>query len=271
DIVISCGSSLSAANQVLSFENNAKSFVIMKPAHFPASRFDLVISHRHDRLRERDNVVSITGSLNTVNELSTEMDFKELAKVRRGLSEIPDMKVPKIGVLLGGDSKHFEFTACIAESICQQLREFLKKNRAVILLTTSRRTPKAVTDIFKEYFSKDSACRLFVVAEEDNPKGTIGGIFYLSDILLVSGESISMVSEAAASGKQTVVFAIKSKGKGNKIERFLKDMTARNFIKFVSHEEISRIFEKIISGEEKTAKLTVEEYVSRKIKGLLKG
>ena len=39
----------------------------------------------------------------------------------------------------------------------------------------------------------------------------MGGIVGLSDILIVSGESISMISEAASSGKNTIVFPLQKR------------------------------------------------------------
>jgi mitochondrial fission protein ELM1 len=38
----------------------------------------------------------------------------------------------------------------------------------------------------------------------------MGGILGLADLVLVSGESVSMVSEAASSGKRTIVFPVAS-------------------------------------------------------------
>lgn len=52
---------------------------------------------------------------------------------------------------------------------------------------------------------------MFVIANEFNPLGSIEAILHLSDILVVSGDSISMVSEAVNSGKYTVVFKLKRK------------------------------------------------------------
>ena len=76
--------------------------------------------------------------------------------------------------------------------------------------------------ILKKYFKDDPRCKLFVDAAEDNPDGTVGGIFYLSDTVIVSGESISMVSEAASSGKVVLVFEPHPRKKKNKVRGIFK-------------------------------------------------
>jgi mitochondrial fission protein ELM1 len=62
-----------------------------------------------------------------------------------------------------------------------------------------------------------------ILAGKNNVPEAVGGILALSDIVVVSGESISMVSEAVVSGKKTVVFLVDGpdrKPLTNKYSRF---------------------------------------------------
>ncbi|MFH1996404.1 MAG: ELM1/GtrOC1 family putative glycosyltransferase, partial [Candidatus Omnitrophota bacterium] len=67
-------------------------------------------------------------------------------------------------------------------------------------------TPAAVGRLLKEELARNKRCRLCVIANEENPEGTVAGILGASDIVVASGESISMVSEAMCAEKNVVVF-----------------------------------------------------------------
>ena len=67
---------------------------------------------------------------------------------------------------------------------------------------------------------------MLIIANESNPRGSLDAILHLSDILVVSGDSISMVSEAVNSNKYTVILKLKRKNKNfiSKHERFVEDL-----------------------------------------------
>ena len=50
--------------------------------------------------------------------------------------------------------------------------------------------------------------KLLILPNRENIPGALGGILGLADILVVSGDSISMVSEAASAGKKVVAFFV---------------------------------------------------------------
>jgi len=78
---------------------------------------------------------------------------------------------------------------------------------ADILLTTSRRTPGEIEQIILKGLKNFERCSLCIIANQRNIPEAVGGILGLSDLVIVSGESISMVSEALSSGKCTIVFS----------------------------------------------------------------
>ncbi len=238
DIVISAGSSLAPVNSAVSFDNNAVSVAIMKPGIEPLSRFNLVIMPTHDRPPERKNVMHLVGSLNAVSSGKIKEDFDKLVSWKPELREYEKANVPKIGLLLGGDSKNYTITKEMSDFLCLQIKRFLDETNGMVFITTSRRTPDTVVKVFESYFKNELCCRLFIVASEFNPEGTVGGIFHLSDYIIVSGESISMVSEAAASGKYTLAFEPHCQVPDNKVQRFLQAMSENGSIYFVKLNEI---------------------------------
>src|SRR5208283_2731741 len=88
-----------------------------------------------------------------------------------------------------------------------QIKEAAWHYNADILLTTSRRTPGTIEQIIFRELKNFERCSLCIIANQRNIAEAIGGILGLSDLVIVSGESISMVSEALSSGKPTIVFS----------------------------------------------------------------
>jgi mitochondrial fission protein ELM1 len=99
----------------------------------------------------------------------------------------------------------------VVENLIETLINTCEKLSGEIFLTTSRRTAQEVEEVVKMKLQSYSQCRLQVIANETNIEGAVGGILGLSDLVVVTGESISMVSEAASAGKYVIVFPLERK------------------------------------------------------------
>jgi mitochondrial fission protein ELM1 len=130
-----------------------------------------------------------------------------------------------IGLMLGGDSDNFHLSQVLLKTISVQLKVSLEQLDAELLITTSRRTPKSLEGLLKEEFAGYSRCKLLVIANQENIPEAVGGILALSEIIIVSPESISMISEAVNSAKYVIV--IDSPDISRKHRRFL-DLFAEN-------------------------------------------
>jgi KDO2-lipid IV(A) lauroyltransferase len=269
DMVVSSGSSLAAVNVAVALDNNAKAISVMKPGILPFKKFDVVIVPVHDQVSKYPHVIEMIGSLNAVTPESLKSDFSELCKRRKELCDCPSHPGPKIGFLIGGDSKHYSLNADMLEVVCGQLKMIQKEKNASLFLTTSRRTSLENTQVLKNNFINDSGCKLFVEAAVDNPLGTVGGIFYLSDVIVVSGESISMVSEALASGKAVIVFKPRALKENNKVKRFLDFLSQKNYISLVAPADIACVIKKILDHSSPRVVLDERESVFEELKKIL--
>ncbi|MFA5038249.1 MAG: ELM1/GtrOC1 family putative glycosyltransferase [Candidatus Omnitrophota bacterium] len=239
DIVVSAGSSLAAVNLAVSCENDAKSVCIMKPGVLRCSRFDAAVIPEHDRLScKGKNILSVEGSVTSVAPEDLKKDFEELKRQRPALGGVIDHPGPRIGVLIGGDSRHYALETSMMESLSRQLKKVLDETNGLLLMTTSRRTPPEAVEVIRREWSQDQRCRLLVIASADNPAGAVGGLLYACDIVIVSGESISMVSEAVASGKQVLVFEPYRLTEHNKVRLFLEKLQSGRHIYLVKLNEI---------------------------------
>jgi KDO2-lipid IV(A) lauroyltransferase len=237
DIIISCGASLAALNLALARENLARSVVIMRPAFLSTKSFDLVIAPRHDQLPKRKNILVTEGALNLVDR-----DYLEsCAKAIREQANISKDLI--LGFLLGGDTKEFRLNKDMLKEAIRQLKSALERLDGQILVTTSRRTPVQIEDVVREEFSGYERCRFMVIANERNHPAAVGGILALSKVVVTSPESISMISEAATSGRYVLVF--QGRGLNRRHRLFLENLSRNKYIYTAEARGIGIVLEDI--------------------------
>ncbi|MCK4462777.1 MAG: mitochondrial fission ELM1 family protein, partial [Candidatus Omnitrophica bacterium] len=238
DVVISTGFSLAGINSVYKFENNAKNAVCMKPGNLGFKKFDMVVLPRHDVRKSirRKNVIITDTSPNIINN-----NYLEKAKIAvSGMIKKENARIFR--VLLGGDNADFEYTQRDISKAISQILDASNRMNADILFTTSRRTARNIENIVKEKLGKEARCKFLVIANERNIPYAVGGILALSDIIVVSGESTSMVSEAVSSGKRIAVFkGKKKKSRVSKHERFLDRLLDAGYLEIAEPENLSDI------------------------------
>ncbi len=155
----------------------------------PPRLFDLVAALVHDGLTG-NNVVTTFGSVHSV----TEAKLKE--EMRRFAAQIEALPKPRVAVLLGGKSQAFRFTAEVASQFGAELAELSRKYGASLLVTPSRRTSSEAIAALAEKIRDEP--HLIWDGTGDNPY-----FAYLAhaDFIVVTQDSINMVTEAAGTGK----------------------------------------------------------------------
>jgi mitochondrial fission protein ELM1 len=108
---------------------------------------------------------------------------------------------PLVGVAVGGDLRGRPFSETDAERLTRGLQRLRRDFGASLAITPSRRTPPSALALITKTFEADE--RVFVWdLKGDNP---YRGILALADSLVVTTDSVSMVSEAIATGRPVFV------------------------------------------------------------------
>lgn len=269
DIVISCGAKVEGINPIVARQNNAKNIVIMKPSLVGLDKFDLALVPQHDKLnKSTSKIVKFPGALSSISPKRMQQGVEKLESLGYNFHED---KI-KVGVLIGGDSKRYLLSPNLINLLIDQLLNLGYKFNIELLLTTSRRTSKKVDKVIKKRLEGENLCKLLVIANINNIPNVVPAILDLSDIVLVSGESISMVSEAASADTTVIVFRPQRKfhlmGRGGKLEkhqRFLNDLKRRNHIELVEINEIYKKSRDVIKGRIKTDNLEIEEMLKKSV------
>ena len=206
DFVVSCGSQAAGVNFIISRNHLARSVSILTPGLLSQDRFDVVVLPEHDRSRvpRRARLIIPKVSPNLVNAAYLKGQGEGLMKY---YSHLKGNVRTKFGVLIGGNTKGVSFDEDQIRELIDQLKEAALHYNADILLTTSRRTPPGIEQIILKELKNFERCSLCIIANQRNIPEAVGGILALSDLVIVSGESISMVSEALSSGRRTIVFS----------------------------------------------------------------
>ncbi|MCD4780500.1 MAG: mitochondrial fission ELM1 family protein [Candidatus Omnitrophica bacterium] len=273
DVVISAGASVAGMNSLLSLDSNAKNIAVMKPGFLPYDRFDLIVLPQHDvRDRERKcpNIVKTNAAPNLVDEqyLKDQED-----QILSRFSHLKGNLRLKIGVFIGGPTKHVFISDQQIKVLIHQLKEVATGLKASVLVTTSRRTPRSIEKCFLSQFKKHPACELLIIANKENVSAAVGGILSLSDIVIVSGDSISMISEAATAGKKTIVFTPKRKHylsrEVTKHELFVSRLNERGYVLSTNVSQVGRSIFDFIKNKIQTRPVNDRKIIFDAIKELM--
>lgn len=204
DIVISTGSAVAPINKLFSSSIAAKSVTILRP-NIPLKKFDLSIIPEHDRIQE-DFAVKIKGALfHPINP----NDSAKTCKSYFGLDG-----VKKISFFLGGYlDEEKKFLNNLGDFI-GKLKEFSLNKEYKILISTSRRTTEKAEEIIEKELKNFRNTEVIVYPRRKNYDFVFEGFIFLSEIVFISSESISMISESLSFKKPCVcVFLQKQENK----------------------------------------------------------
>lgn len=173
-------------------------------------RFDLVVANRHDEIAGA-NVLLARTALHRVTRQVLENARKEWAG---RLSHLPR---PLVAVLVGGSNGRFRLAQAEAEALSTKLATMMQADRVGLALSPSRRTGSHVLAVLQS--------RLMPLGgwiwdmQGDNP---YLGMLACADAIVVTSDSVSMISEAAAT--EAPVMVAQLPGRSRRIGLFIRDL-----------------------------------------------
>lgn len=160
-------------------------------------RFDLIVTTPQYRLPERPNVLHNRTPLHRVTD---ERLRAAAAKWSQRLRRLPG---PYLAVVIGGNSGPFAFDHAAAERLARQASRRATELGASLLVTTSARTPPDKIDSFER--ALEAPAEIFRWSK-DAPENPYFGYLALADEIIVTGDSMSMLTEACATRKPVHIF-----------------------------------------------------------------
>lgn len=167
--------------------------VFLKDARMGTHAADLIWVPAHDRLRG-DNVLVTVTSPHLVSP-------DRLAQARAMPPQVLSaLRSPRVAVLVGGDSAHHRFTPHDQARFLAHL-ERVAETGAALMGSASRRTPPGLAVAVRRLLERTGGS--FWDGTGDNP---YVALLALADFVVVTADSVNMVSEAAATGAPVLVF-----------------------------------------------------------------
>lgn len=199
DLVICSGRGAEAVAFWLKRQNPKLRIVFVGTPWSALPRFDLVVTTPQYRLPEAPNVLH---NLLPLHDVTAQRLAAEAARWNIKLGALPR---PFTAVLVGGASGPYLFTPDAAGRLGRQASALARAEGGSLLVTTSARTGAAATEALAAAIDVPRLIYRWGKDTTDNPFHAFLG---LASRIVVTADSISMMAEAASTGKPVLLFDI---------------------------------------------------------------
>jgi mitochondrial fission protein ELM1 len=205
DLLITCGRQSVSASIAVRRASAKKTFTVhIQDPQTDPRQFDVVIVPAHDKL-QGDNVLVTQGAIHQV----TAEKLKIAAEHFRPL--LGPLPRPLMSVLVGGKNRHQGFTRESIGDFARKLRKAATNSGGGLAVSTSRRTGSAHEALLRE---KLEGIPSFIWSGTgENP---YLGMLALADAIVVTSDSISMISEACSTGRPVYIYELAQGGRRHK-------------------------------------------------------
>ena len=233
DLIISCGRK--SVIPSIHLKNNSKKKVFNIHIQDPKvnfNHFDFIIAPEHDSLNGQ-NVINTKGAVHYLTD-------DEINKNKDYLNSFVKKDQRKIcSLILGGPTKYYDYSSENIKNIFSNLNNLLKKNDYQLVVIPSMRTPKNSIDYAREYFGKNHT-----IIDNVDKKAYLSALS-MSEIIIVTCDSSSMISEAALTGKPIYVANILPKKNDRRFQKFRNLFRELNIIRNLGEEEQNWNYQKL--------------------------
>ncbi|MDC6479551.1 mitochondrial fission ELM1 family protein [Candidatus Pelagibacter sp.] len=219
DVIISCGRKSVIPSIHLKKTSNKKVFNIhIQDPKVDLTYFDFIVAPEHDAI-EGSNVITTKGAIHylTESEISENKDY---------LNSFIKKDERKIWTLImGGPTKYYNYSTKNMKHIFTALYKLLKKHDFQLVVIPSMRTPINTIHYAKEFFGENHTIIMNV-----DKKAYLSALA-ISENIVVTCDSSSMISEAALTGKPIYIASILPKKNDKRFQRFRNLFRELNIIR----------------------------------------
>lgn len=216
DLVIAAGRKAVSAARYIKKKSGGKTFtVFLQDPRIHPHAFDLVAVPAHDDLRG-DNVIVTPATPNRITQ-------QALTRARQEFSALKNITAPRVAVLIGGSSRTHELTPAVTQDLANQLKK-LSDDGYGLMITASRRTDDACRKILR-----DSMAGTEAYLWDGTGANPYTGFLAWADYIIATGDSASMLSDAASTGKP--VYMVPLPGGSPRFDRLYDALQQRGILR----------------------------------------
>ena len=179
--------------------------------------FDLIVTTPQYRLPQKPNILHNEAPLHRVSADRLEEARSEWA------GRLAHLPAPHIAVILGGNAGPFDLDRENGELLGWHANMLARELGGSLMVTSSARTPPSSIDALERMIDVPAIVYRW---KRDDPLNPYLGFLALADRLIVTCDSMSMLSEACETGKPVAIFDL-LRGKGSNRPPFPKDGSVR--------------------------------------------
>jgi mitochondrial fission protein ELM1 len=196
DLVIGCGRNTAMPALAIRRASGGRTVAAqIQDPRVGRDEFDMLFVPEHDRLRG-PRIVVTGGALHRVTG-------QRLAAERLRFPALEALPRPVLGVLVGGSNRTYRLGLSRLAEIAEMIAAVLRLNGGSAVVTASRRTGEEGLTVLRERLGGLPGS--IWDGTGDNP---YYAYLAVADVLLVTADSVSMVSEAAATGKPLYILGL---------------------------------------------------------------
>jgi mitochondrial fission protein ELM1 len=224
DVIISCGRKSVIPSIHLKNTSNKKVFNIhIQDPKVDLNHFDFIVAPEHDAIQGQ-NVISTKGAIHylTENEISENKDYLNSFIIK------DERKIWTL--ILGGPTKYYDYSTKNMKHIFTSLYKLLKKYDFQLVVIPSMRTPINTIHYAREFFGDNHT----IIMDVD--KRAYLSALAISENIIVTCDSSSMISEAALTGKPIYIASILPRKNDKRFQRFRNLFRELNIIRNLGEE-----------------------------------
>ena len=246
DIVISCGRKSVIPSIFLKRKFGKKIMNIhIQDPKVSLNNFDFVVIPEHDGISGK-NVITSKGAIHYLRNNDLDQNINYLKP------QVNKKKV--VTFIVGGPTKYYDYSEKVINEIFLKIdKNFISRGFQLIFIP-SMRTPQNIIDLAKNYFDKDQ-----IIITEVDKKAYLSSL-KLSNYIVVTCDSTSMISESAITGKPIYVAQMPSIKKNERFLKFFQLFKSLNITKDLSDKVEDWNYEKLNETDR------ISSYIKDKIK-----
>ncbi len=233
DLIISCGRKSVIPSIHLKSISNKKIFNIhIQDPKVDFKHFDFIVAPEHDAIKG-DNVISTKGAIHYLTE-------EEISENKEYLNSFIKKDNRKVwALILGGPTKYYDYSTKNMKHIFSMFYKLLKKHDFQLVVIPSMRTPLSIIHYAKEFFGENHT----IIMDVD--KKAYLSALAISENIVVTCDSSSMISEAALTGKPIYIANILPKKNDKRFQRFRNLFRELNITRNLGEEVENWNYEKL--------------------------
>ena len=219
DVIISCGRKSVIPSIHLKKNSNKKVINIhIQNPKVNFKNFDFIVAPEHDGITG-ENVINTKGAIHylTKEEILTNKNYLD-SFIKKDQRKI-------ITLIIGGPTKYYDYSDENIEKIFNNLKTLVEKKEYQLVIIPSMRTPKSIIEKAKLFFGETHT-----VIESVDKKAYLSALA-ISEYIVVTCDSSSMISEAALTGKPIYIANIEPKKNDNRFQQFRNLFKELNIIR----------------------------------------